>query len=144
MCICNGRVQIQSHPAGRTDTCVRLNIKEVLAVPTRNVEAQTDEIACQDLGCPKGQLHVTEGVAGHGLPARALQAPASEQGASKPEAAEVLTWCGAGDILLLRCRNTEGPLSWNPSDLLVTRLRHSFGGVGRGLHRPQEVVFQPW
>lgn len=56
----------------RTDTCVRLNVK-VLAAHATNVEAQTDEISCQDLGSPKGQLRVTEGVGGHGLPVRALQ-----------------------------------------------------------------------
>lgn len=54
---------------------MRLNIKEVLAAPSRNMEAQTDEIVCQDPGSPKGQLRVTEGVGGHGVPVRALQAP---------------------------------------------------------------------
>lgn len=97
MCICNGRVQIQSPPAGRTDTCVKPNVKEVLAAPTRNVEAQTAETACRDLGCPKGQLRVTEGVGGHGLPARALQALGCHRGLSQvvteqPEVAEVLVW----------------------------------------------------
>lgn len=33
----------------------------------------------QDLGSPKGQLRVTEGAGGHGLPARALQVPDSQR-----------------------------------------------------------------
>lgn len=104
----------------KTDTCVRLNIKEVLAAPSRNMEAQTDEIVCRDLGSPKGQIRVSEGVDGHGLPARALQAPASPRGSIKPEVPEVLPWCAADDILLPCCRNTEGPPSWNPSNAIVT------------------------
>lgn len=113
---------------------MRLNIKEVLAAPSRNMEAQTDEIMCWDLGFPKGQLRVTEGVCGHGLPARALQALDSHRGSIKPEVPEVLSWHATDDILLPCCRNTEGPPSWNPSDPNVTRPPHSFRGVGGGLH----------
>lgn len=61
MCICNGQVQIPNPPAGRTDTCVKLNIKEVLAAPTGHMEAQSDEIAWQDLGCPKGSSVLLKG-----------------------------------------------------------------------------------
>lgn len=98
------------------------------------MEAQTDEIMCCDLGFPKGQLRVTEGVGGQGLPARALQALDSHRGSIKPEVPEVLSWHATDDILLPRCRNTEGPPSWNPSDPNVTRPPHSFRGVGGGLH----------
>lgn len=107
-----------------------------------NTEAQTDKIAYQKLGSPKGQLRVTEGAGGHGLPARALQAADSHRDSSKPEAPEVLTRCATDDILLPRCRNTEGPLGWNPSDLVVTRPQGttSFCGVGVGRTRSRAVV----
>lgn len=107
-----------------------------------NTEAQTDEIAYQDLGSPKGLLRVTEGAGGHGLPARALQAADSHTDSSKPDAPEVLTQCATDDILLPRCRNTEGPLGWNPSHLVVTRPQGTTSccGVGGGCTRSRGVV----
>ena len=99
---------------------------------------------CRGLRSPEGQLCVTEGVGGCGLPARALQAPlVFVEAATKPEDSKLLNWCvDADDIRLLpRCRNTEGPPSWNSSDPVVTRPPHSFCGVGGVLYSfTQEYV----
>lgn len=67
-----------SPPAQRrvlADSHVRLNIKEVLDAPSRNMEALPDMRVCRGLGSPKGQLYITKGVGRRRLPARALEAP---------------------------------------------------------------------
>lgn len=69
-----------------------------------------------------------------------LCTPDSHRGSIKPEIPEALTWCAAGDILL-----PEGPLSWNPSDLICKRPSHSLCGAGGGVHSfTGGCVGSPW
>lgn len=131
-----------SPPAQRrvlADTCVRLNIKEVLGAPSRNMEAQLDMRLCRGLGSPKGQLYVPEGVGGCGLPARALQAPSFSQRQYHSQRIPnsrtgVREQHDADDFLLPRCRNMESPPSWNSSDPIVRRPPHNCCGVGGVLY----------
>lgn len=63
MCICNGRVQIRSPPAGRRDACVRLNIKEVLAATQRH---KLTRLHIRIWGLPKGCSVLLKGQVGMG------------------------------------------------------------------------------
>lgn len=96
-------------------------------------------------GVSQGQLRVTEGVGGHGLPARALQTPDSHRGSIKAGVAEVLTWCVPLLPSFCPAAGTRRGLSAAIPATSLERGHRAASVAWAGVRiRPQEVVFQPW